>query len=238
MTIDLGQVLSIGAIHPVFNNPAPLRYCLRAAQTLGAWTQAVADTPIQAPEFTASFDATPARYLELTMRGTLAFGLVDFQELLVYPSATTDPAPSSASQNDLTYLTGTAISVNANMVLQGYAQARIQQRFGHGKTIAQGATGDGLITVDLGQQYQVSQIGLAFYQYDTWPGGGKVEVDDGSDTWVTVFDSGRGTTLGSPAGGLLVYPFSSRAVRYTRVTDYFVPGVGASAGNLANIEVF
>ena len=238
LTIDLGQVLSIGAIHPVFNNPVPLSYSLRAAQTLGAWTQAIADAPIPAPEFTASFDATPARYLELTMKGTLAFGVVDFQELLVFPSATTDPAPTFASQNDLTYLTGATISVNANMVLQAYAQARIQQLFGRGKTVAQGATGDGVITVDLGQQYQVSQIGLAFYQFDTWPGGGKVEVDDGSGTLATVFDSGRGTTLGPPAGGLLAFPFSTRTVRYIRVTDYFVPGVGTSAGRLMNIEAF
>jgi hypothetical protein len=123
------------------------------------------------------------------------------------------------------------------MALGGHAQARFQQTMYAPKTIAAGATGDGTITYDLGQPYPVSQITLSFFTNHLWAGGGKVEVDDGSGIWATVFDSGRGTALGSTADGSQTITFSKRTVRYIRVTDYFIPGVGPTAAEwLLNIE--
>src|SRR6478736_5558832 len=238
LTIDLGEVQSVGAIRQWYN-AAPLRFSLRAAQTLGSWTQVIPDTPLASTFLTSSFDATQARYLELTVKGTMAaYGVVDFIELEVFPSSTTDPAPDSSGSYDRTYLTGGAVSGNASMALAGSpVQSRFPQYI-YGKTVAQGATDDAVATFDLGQAYRVSHVGLAFFGADTWVGGGKIEVDDGSGTWATVRDSGRGTRFGSTTGGLVSCDFSERMVRYVRVTDYFVSGVGASFGRIFNVEAF
>jgi hypothetical protein len=151
---------------------------------------------------------------------------------------------------NLISLPGVVISTNANMSHGGV------QTLYFGKTVAQGATGDGTVTIDLGQQYQISHIGTSFELNDNWPGGGKVDVDDGSGNWTTVFDSGRGNLFGLPATGLQpggidngtaqisavprmqTIDFSTRSVRYIRFTDYFVPGVGTSVGRILNWEVF
>jgi hypothetical protein len=236
LTVDLGQVTLIGAIRRMFTSlaTAPLNVSVRAAQTLGAWTSLVASTPVTVNDLTTPFAATTARYLEFTMTGTGATKLVGLQELMVFPSSQSDPAPSSTSQLDLTYMTGLTFSMNANMQRIGIAS-----RIGAfaGKTVAQGATGDGAVTYDLGNQYTISQIGISFFLQATWPGGGKVEVDDGSGNWTTVFDSGRGTAFGVPDGTQSI-TFSPRPVRSIRITDYFVSGVGTSTGFLGNIEVY
>ena len=104
-------------------------------------------------------------------------------------------------------------------------------------TVAQGATGDGVFTYDLGQRYQISEIDLPFYPNRNWPGGGRIDVDDGSGTWTTVFDSGRGTALGL-TNGTQRCPFTKRAARYVRFTNYFTPGVGCSTGFFFNPIIF
>jgi cysteine-rich repeat protein len=236
LTIDLGLTETLGAIFAGFGG-LPVAYSLRAAQTPGVWTQVIPDRPIGTNTI-ASFDPVTARYLELTMRGTTGARIVNLNELVAYPSSTTDPAPSSTSRLNLMTGIGMSVSANANMNGAGSAAASVQQLYFSGKSVAQGATGDGTITYDLGQQYQVSQIGLPFYIGRNWPGGGKIDVDDGSGTWVTVFDSGRGTPLGL-ATGTQTITFPTHTARYIRFTDYFIPGVGTSPGGFfMNFELF
>ena len=102
------------------------------------------------------------------------------------------------------------------------------------------ATGDGTITYDLGQVYEISEVDLPFWTVGSgrWPGGGKIEVDDGSGNWSTVFDSGRGAALGLTVGTQRC-PFTKRAARYVRFTAYFIPGVGTSPDSFfANPIIF
>lgn len=236
LTIDLGQTESIGAVFAGFGG-FPVAYSLRAAETPGVWTQVIPDRAITT-NTTASFDPVTARYLEFTMRGTTGARIVNLNELIALPSSATAPAPSSTSKLNLMTGLGMSVSANANMNGAGSSSASVQQLYYYGKSVAQGATGDGTITYDLGQQYQVSQIGLPFYIGRNWPGGGKIEVDDGSGTWVTVFDSGRGTPLGL-ATGTQAITFPTRAARYIRFTDYFIPGVGTSPGGFfMNFELY
>jgi hypothetical protein len=104
------------------------------------------------------------------------------------------------------------------------------------KSAAQGATGDATLTLDLGQEYPVSELTLSFLGGYIWAAGGKVDVDDGSGDWLTVFDSGFGTPLGSVADGTQRIPFAPHLTRHVRITGYFDPN--APAGLLENIEVF
>src|SRR6185369_3038117 len=188
VTVDLGQIQSLGAIREMYGNAPPLSTSVRIAPTLaGPWTTVHADAavvvvPSILPDFTTSFDAVSARYVELTMKGTTAVSAVNLIELLVYPSSITDPAPSSQSHLDLTYLTGASMNLNANMVQSGTPRIHsfISGALGYAvKTAAQGGTGDAQATIDLGQRYSISEICFFFWFSKNWPSGGKVEVDDG-----------------------------------------------------------
>jgi hypothetical protein len=236
VTVDLGQVELIGAIRQIYTY-LPVSSSVRIAETLaGPWTQVLADTPVTVGEVNTSFDKVSARYVELTIKGTTV-GLAILAELQVFPSSATDPAPSSESHLDLGYLTGMTASTNANMGLTGgYQVHSASPNSYYVKTAAQGATGDGTVTLDLGQQYQVSEITLGWLYSQNWPAGGKIDVNDGSGNWVTVFDSGRGTALGSPADSAQRIPFAPHLARYVRLTGYFDPN--AAQGLLMSIEVF
>ena len=239
LTVDLGQVESIGAVRQLYGAYMPLSSSISVGETLGGpWTQVLVDTPVTASDSTSSFDKASARYVELTMKGTPALGFVNLLELQVFPSSATDPAPSSGGHLDLSYLTGMAPVANANMGQNG--SPRVHSVAGatgyYIKTAAQGATGDATLTLDLGQQYQVSEVTLSWYSNQTWPAGGKIDVDDGSGNWVTVFDSGHGTPLGPAADGTQRISFAPHQTRYVRLTGYFDPN--AAQGLLENIEVF
>src|SRR5206468_3318300 len=117
LTIDLGQVMSIGAIRQMFTalSVAPVSFGVRAAQVLGAWSPVVTTTTVTVADSTLSFSATPARYLEFTMTGTGATKVVGLNELVVFPSSQSNPAPSSTGQLDLSYMNGVTFSLNANL---------------------------------------------------------------------------------------------------------------------------
>jgi hypothetical protein len=243
VTVDLGQVQSLGAIRELYANAPPLSTSLRVAQSpSGPWTTVHPDTPVVVvpsiwPDFTTSFDAVSARYVELTMKGTTSVAAVNLTELIVYPSSISDPAPNSESLLDLSYLTGSSISLNANMGQS--SGSRIHPITPNGyyvKTAAQGGTGDANFTLDLGQAYSVSEICFSFYSNQSWPAGGKIEVGDGAGSWSTVFDSGAGNRFGTVDGTQRV-SFASRAGRYVRFTGYFL-STATSSGVLQNIEVF
>jgi cysteine-rich repeat protein len=237
LTVDLGRVESIGAVRQIYVYP-PVSSSIRVAETLaGPWMQVLVDTPAVGGESTTSFDETSARYVELTMKGTPAAGFANLAELQVFPSSASDPAPSSGSHLELGYLTGMTSSWNANMGIAGGYQIHSASPYGYYvKNTAQGATGDATVTLDLGQQYQVSELALSWFYGQTWPAGGKVDVDDGSGNWLTVFDSGRGTPLGSAADGPQRIPFAPHLTRHVRLTGYFDPA--AVQGLLLSIEVF
>ena len=240
--VDLKQVQSIGAVRQYYWT-GPTSSSMRIAETLsGPWKQVLDDTPITPRPYTLSdttisFEATSARYVELTMKGTPAGGLAGLQELMVYPSSAAEPAPSSGSHLDLSYLTGLVYTPNANMGIAGGPRVHVTGP-GYGyyvKSAAQGGTGDGTITIDLGQKFQISEVDLSYLYNQTWPAGGKLDVDDGAGNWVTVFESGHGTPLGLASDGPQKITFAARATRYVRLTAYFD---GASSGLLTGIEVF
>src|SRR6185369_8853053 len=244
VTVDLGQLQSLGALREVYANAPPVSSTLRVAQTLaGPWTTVRNDLPVVVPsstypDYTTSFDAISARYVELTMKGTTVASLVNLVELIAYPSSSNDPAPSSANHLDLTYLTGMAMSSNASMGLQAGPMFRSGVANATGyyiKTAAQGGTSDATATLDLGQLYPISEICFSFYSNRNWPSGGRVEVDDGTGNWFTVYDSGPGSAFGTVDGTQRV-PFATRSARYVRFTGYYPPG--ATPGLLENIEVF
>jgi len=236
LTVDLGQVQSLGGIRVIYHN-APLSSTLRLAPTAsGPWTTVLNDVPVTINDFSPSFDAVSARYVELTMKGA-PIGIADVVELVPYPSAASNPGPSSAEHLDLTYLTATSMSINANMGQGGGFRVHAPAPNFTGyyvKTAAQGGTGDATTTLDLGQAYSISEVGLAFYSKN-WPSGGKVEVDDGAGNWSTVYDSGRGNAFGT-VDSVQRIPFATRSARNVRITGYFPPA--ASSGYLDNIEVF
>ena len=235
ITVDLGQDMSIGAIRHVYALPATT-FGLRVSDNSGNWTPLVdlnANTVLTYDQ-TTSFASKQVRYIELTMKGTSAYGAA-LQELMAYPSSTALPAPSSESHLDLTHLNGISAKPNDNMYFSGYANGRLGGLW-RGKTIAEGATGDATLTVDLGQQYQISQVNAAFWGGWGWPNGGKVEVDDGSGTWSTGYDTGLGTPLAPSIGdGPLVMTFSTRPARRVRLTQYLGT---ASNTTMVNIEIF
>ena len=239
MTVDLGQVQSIGGVRQLYGNYWPLSTSLRVAPTsTGPWTQVLADTALPVNDLTSSFAPISARYVELTMKGTTSVAFVNLLELQVFPGSVTDPAPSSVSHLDRLYLTGMSINQNANMGQNGGPRVHsVQGATGYYvKNAAQGATGDGTITIDLAQQYSISEVCLSFFGNQTWPAGGKIDVDDGSGGWVTVFDSGHGSPLGVAPDGTQRIPFAPRLTRHVRLTGYFDPALGQ--GLLENVEVF
>ena len=239
LTVDLGQVQSLGAVRQFYyGNLWPISSSIRVAPTLlGPWTQVLQDGPVTTSDSTSSFAAVSARYVELTMKGTPAIGFVDLIELQVFPSAETDPAPSSGSHLDLSYLTGMTVTPNANMAIAGGPNVHSPGPYAYYiKNAAQGATGDAALTIDLAQQYQVSEVTLSWYSNQTWPAGGKIDVDDGSGNWINVFDSGHGTPLGPATDSTQRISFAPHQTRYVRLTGYFDPN--AAQGLLENIEVF
>ncbi|HEY4156568.1 MAG TPA: discoidin domain-containing protein, partial [Polyangiaceae bacterium] len=147
------------------------------------------------------------------------------------------PPPNMNAGLDLTYLPGLKLTANTNMVLANYPPAARFPAVYQGKGST--ATGDGTIDLDLGQQYQVSQINLGFFSSNNWAGGGSVQIAATPGAWTTVDDSGRGHTFGPPAtGGVKTVSFARQTVRFIRITDYFSAGVGTSAGRLDEIEVY
>jgi cysteine-rich repeat protein len=236
MTVDLGQVVSLGAIRQVYNL-FPTSYGLRVAETSTSWTTIVDINSNTAATYdqTVSFASKQVRYIELTMKGNGVSGVM-LRELMAYPSSTAVvPGPSSLDHLDLTYLNGITAKPNANMAYFGDGNSRLGGAW-RGKTIAEGATSDATFTVDLGQQYQISQVNPTFYGNWNWPSGGKVEVDDGSGSWSTVYDSTRGVAFGPSSGdGPMVITFSPRWARFVRLTEYLGT---ASNTNMQNIEIF
>jgi len=240
LTVDLGQVETFGAIGTYFA-ASPSTISVRIADTPGQWTQLLSSVTWTGVPI--SFDAAHARYVELTMNGapSTTVSLVEFE---LFPSAQVTPAPSSEDGFNLVGLKGMSSTLGPNMTAQGSVNGIIPgvgQPAGAGGLFYYGianATGDGYFTYDLGQIYQISEIDFAFYQNRTWPGGGRIDVDDGSGNWSTVFDSGHGTALGLAAGGTQRCPFTKRAARYVRFIDYFVPGVGTSTGFFINPIIF
>jgi len=236
LMVDLGQVVSLGGIRQVYHLPPTASYGLRVAETSTNWATIVdlnANTP---PDYdqTVSFASKQVRYIELTMKGAGGSGVM-LKELMAYPSSTALPAPSSTSHFDLSHLNGITVKPNENMYYFGDGNSRLGGAW-RGKTIADGATGDATMTIDLGQQYQSSQLNITFYGASYWPNGGKVEVDDGSGTWFTVRDTGVGTAL-APSGGDGVVPitFTTRPARFVRLTQYL--GTVAET-TIENIEIF
>ena len=234
--VDLGQVMSLGAIRQVYALPAT-SYGLRVAQSTTSWETLVdlnANTALTYDQ-TMSFASRQVRYIELTMKGTGAYGAT-LRELMAYPSSTAVvPGPSSLSHLDLTHLNGITVEPNANMAYFGDGPSRVGGAW-RGKTIGEGATSDATFTVDLGQQYQISQVSLTFWSSWNWPSGGKVEVDDGSGSWSTVYDSTPGTAFGPSGGdGPMVITFSPLWARFVRLTEYLGT---ASNTTMENIEIF
>jgi len=240
VTVDLGKVESLGAIRELYQNAPPLSTSLRVSQnSTGPWTTVRNDLPVTSQDITTSFDALSVRYIEHTMKGTTDWRIVNLNELVTYPSATTsDPAPNSTSRLDLSYLPGMSVSMNANMGLGGGAQIHYVPGNAayYVKSAADGATGDAIATIDFGQPYSISELRLIFYSNLRWMGGGKVDVDDGSGRWINVFDSGRGTALGRSSDGMQTMLFAPHLTRYLRLTGYFDPAL--PRGYLINMEVY
>jgi hypothetical protein len=122
LTVDMGQYFSIGAVRPLyqpFGGGNPVRQRIRLATKLGPnadWQTPVPEAPVAAADSTVSFEATPGRYLELTMFGNGC----NLLELFVYPSAQTSPPPTSAEGYDLSSI-GTTSTVNDNFFAPGAA---------------------------------------------------------------------------------------------------------------------
>ena len=245
VTIDLGRVLSLGAIRPVYVGTyrTPTSFRLRLAEQAGQWTtviptQLVDKTQLSPHALTSEFPATRARYLEFTMTGTPPFGFVDVIEFLVFPSALQDPPPSTLDGYDLAYLPGASATLNSNMVAYNSVasgpRTLFDQNYGNyvaGKTLAQGANGDGTITIDLGGWYAISEVAMMFYYGYNWRLGGSIEISTNQLSWNTVIDSGRGSPLGT-ADGPQVFTFAKQTARYVRLTAYFQPGVGLNTAGL------
>jgi len=250
ITMDLGRVETFGAVAPSLLFPFG-SYTLRGALSPGAWFPVLTSTTLlpDASYILSLGTAVQARYLELTVAG-MPSNVGGISEFAIYPPATQNPAPSSDSQLNLVTLNGVTVKCGSNIVAQGspwvyvgnyyYGYPPAQGGGGpfcHGMTAAQGATGDGTITYDLGQIYQISQIGVPVVAGNVLSGGAKVEVDDGSGNWFTVYDSGHGNPFGIAVGTQAI-TFAKRGARYVRFTNYFTPGVGTSAGFFLNLEVY
>ena len=173
VTIDLGRVLTLGAARQRYLTPdrRPNSFQLRLAETLGQWTTVV---PTEVTDRSSNpgdvvvldeFPPTRARYAELTLTGVSSVGLVDLTEFFLYPSAPLDPPPSTLDGYDLTYLPGVTATADSN-ILTPYPPTSVLDKdfftYVEGKTVAQGATGDGAITIDLGGWYGISKVAMMF----------------------------------------------------------------------------
>jgi cysteine-rich repeat protein len=235
IVIDLGRVVSIGAIRPIYGitGRAPDSMQFRVAETSGQWATVVPPyltdrTTVVTPlALTHEFPAIRARYLELTQTGTSTLGMVDLQELLVFPSAAQDPPPTTQDGYDITYLSSVTHSQNANMSASDPRTLFDKNFYSHltGKTLAQGANGDAIVTIDLGGWFAISQVSMMYYYGYNWLLGGRIEVASHPAAWNVVVDSGRGSPLGTPEGPQ-TFTFTRQTARYVRLTSYFVPGVG------------
>jgi len=237
--IDLGQTVSLGGIRSYYNGQVARHSKIRLSSDNSNWTT-VNDADITGNDFTASFAAANTRFIELTMTGTVTANLASLRELFLYPSTQTTPAPSSDSHLDLTYLTGMTLSGDANT---GRSGGNFTHAFGYNygmyfKTAAGGGTGDGVITLDLGQPYQISKLRVQFYGGQNWPGGAKVQLDDGSGHLTQVYDTGRGTPFGTSGQyAPVTLSFAKQAARRILITGYFDPSITAG-GVFENIEVY
>ena len=235
----MGQYFSIGAVRPLYyftGQYNPISQSVRVATTPRTWTTVVPLAAVPSNDTTLSFDATPARYIELTMVGTRAAASVNLPELFVYPSAQTSPPPTSASGYDLGYLS--TISVNDNAFAPG-VQFPMSWPAGDflAEKLTQGATGDAVGTVDLGAQFTVSRLSLC-YAGSGWANGGRFEVATIPDTYSTITDSGPGHPFGTAFGQCNEYALPTQPVRYVRATDYFISGLGPSDGILWSVQAF
>jgi len=237
--IDLGQVVSLGGIRSYYNGPMARHSKIRLSSDNTNWTT-VNDADITVNDFTTSFAATSTRYIELTMTGTVTGNVASLRELIVYPSTQTSPAPSSNSHLDLTYLTGVTLDGDSNTGKSGdHFTHAVGYSYGmYFKTAAYGGTGDGVITLDLGQPYQVSKLLVQFFGAQNWPGGAKIQLDDGTGHLTQVYDTGRG----NPFGVLGQYApvtvnFPTQVARRILITGYFNPSITTS-GVFENIEVY
>lgn len=239
-TIDLGRVVTVGAMRQIFDLArTPLSFQVRAAEAAGQWTTVVALMPSSNPDTIVEFAATPARYVEVTWIGTPAFGQIDLQELILFPSAS-GPVPSSADGYDLTYLPAITASIAGGLSGGGTQFLFDQAATGYlGRSLAQGGTSDGVITVDLGGWFAISEVDLGFRLGVTWAAGGSIEVAANPNNWTKVYDSGRGNVFGVPTMiGSKRFSFATQTARYVRVTDYFITGQGTSLARLDEIQVF
>ena len=240
MTINLGEVQSLGAIRPWYTVP-PVRSTIRvAALPTGPWTTVVNDEAVTDAAAIHSFAPHSAQYVELTMTGTTSAGFVYIPELQIFPSSAADPAPSTASgQLDLGYLTGISYTTqNDSMGVAGGAWFHFMNGVPgfYQKNAAQGGTTDGNVTIDLGQKYSLSELDFAFLSNGTWPNGAKIDLDDGTNTWPNVYDTGRGNPFGTGGIGPLKVSFTPHSARYVRLTGYY--DATAVPGLLASIEAF
>jgi hypothetical protein len=209
------------------------------------WTEVSPDTPLTLVDNVTTFPGTVGRYIELTMIGTPpelttsgGRGVVDVTEVYAYPSTAAFPGPDTSQGYDLAYLSSASATVNSNV--SGWYWAVLDKLFTglKGRTVAEGATGDAQVTVDLGGVFQVSTVGLVFHLGLNWTNGGKIELGvdgptPGSIIWAQGMDTGLGGLLSTN-----LYQVTPQLARYVRVTNYFVAGVGASTGQLDEISVF
>ena len=242
------HAMSIGAIREAYIGAlrTPLSFQLRIAETAGQWNVVVPTQSLDASvqrnpyEVTSEFNAIRTRYIELTMTGTRASGQVWLNELFVFPSAPLDPPPSTMDGYDLTSLAGVTATYNTNM-FGSPAQKLLDKNlitWVAGKSLAQGASGDGVVNIDLGGWFAISQVAMMFDVQSNWTTGGKIEVSFDQVNWTSVYDSGRGTLFGSTALGAQIFTFTKQVARYVRITDYFVATQGVGSGALSEVQVF
>jgi hypothetical protein len=224
----------------VDNPETPIQFQLRLAQVAGQWSTVVPLTTYSTNDTITEFSSTAARYVELSFVGTGDYGQIDLSELFLFPSAQASPPPSTTDGYDLTYLPNVGESPGTYNFLQSGGTLFDQSVGGYaGRTIAQGATADGSVTIDLGGWYTATDLVLAYRLSQSWPGGGLAEVSIDNKTWTAVTNIPRGSNFGPPVGGgPQIITFPAQTLRYVRITDYFVPGVGTSIGRLDEVQVF
>jgi hypothetical protein len=248
VTIDLGRVITLAASRQRYRTTSarPDSFQLRLAETLGQWTTVVPEqfTDRSANRLDESilseFPATRARYAELRLKGVISLGVVELNEFFLYPSAPLDPPPSTLDGYDLTYLSSATATYNSNMIGSPAVKLFTNDFFTSvaGKTLAQGATGDGVITIDLGGWYAISKVAMGFYANSYWTTGGAIEISADQSSWTKVYDSGRGNPLGSASLTETAFTFPKQTARYLRITNYFIAGQGLSTAGLEVVQVF
>jgi hypothetical protein len=219
LTVDLGGYFSLGAVRPLYfplGGPEqyPVSQQVRLATNPSEWTTVVPMTTVSAADSTLSFNATPARYIELTELGAHAGSYGGrLIELFAYPSAQTSPPLTSAGY-DLAYL-GATSTVNSNFSPMGtvWPQSWPAGAF-FMSTPPNGATGDAVGTVDLGAQYDVSRLSLCFFWSGPgWANGGRLEVAPASGSFSTIYDSGLGNAFTKGVSPCEEYTFPTQRVR-------------------------